>query len=242
MTSISDTEPFLLRPVHTQRASEAIYEQVKDLIIGGQLKAGDRLPSERKMMDAFQRSRPTIREAMRMLERSGFIHTSAGESGAVVLAPSTRNAEQSLDNLIKSNHVTVQDLAEYRLETEVVTVRWAAERRTEDDLGQMEALLETAKQMIHDYSSFISLDSEFHAMLAKAAQNEAACLITRVLSKVVDKLLRESLQKRSPEEQQMVCRKILDTHIPILQAVKNKDPDAAMAAMETHLEDFLVTI
>ncbi len=242
MTSMSGNEPSLLRPVHTQRASEAIYEQVKDLIITGQLKTGDRLPSERKLMEAFQRSRPTIREAMRMLERSGFIRTSAGESGAVVLAPSTRNAEQSLDNLIKSNHVTVQELAEYRLETEVVMVRWAAERRTEDDLAQMDALLEQAKLVIHDYSSFISLDSEFHAMLAKSAKNEAACLITRVLSKVVDKLLRESLQKRSPEEQQVICLKILNTHIPILEAVRDKDPDAAMAAMEAHLEDFLVTI
>lgn len=65
----------LLRPVETQRASAAIYEQVKGLILDGQLKPGDRLPSERALMDLMGRSRPTIREALRMLERDGFIHT-----------------------------------------------------------------------------------------------------------------------------------------------------------------------
>ena len=65
----------IFHPIKTVRASEAIYEQIKDRIISGELKPGDRLPSERNMMELFQRSRPTIREALRMLERSGYIRT-----------------------------------------------------------------------------------------------------------------------------------------------------------------------
>ena len=73
-----------LRPVQTKRASEEIYEQIKQLIIKGEIHPGERLPSERKMMDMMHRSRPTIREAMRMLERDGYIKIYSGSSGAVV--------------------------------------------------------------------------------------------------------------------------------------------------------------
>ena len=64
-------EANLFRPVETKRASEAIFDQIKDLIMRGKLRPGDRLPSERSMIEMFQRSRPTIREALRMLERAG---------------------------------------------------------------------------------------------------------------------------------------------------------------------------
>jgi DNA-binding FadR family transcriptional regulator len=57
-------------PFATQRASEVIYEQIRELIISGQLKPSDRLPSERTLMEMYHRSRPTIREALRMLESS----------------------------------------------------------------------------------------------------------------------------------------------------------------------------
>ena len=57
-----------LQPVQTRRASEEIYNQIRQLILDGEIHPGERLPSERKMMDMMHRSRPTIREAMRMLE------------------------------------------------------------------------------------------------------------------------------------------------------------------------------
>ena len=57
---MSDISIFF-EPVETKRASEAIYEQIKERIISGDLKPGDRLPSERNMMELFRRSRPTIR-------------------------------------------------------------------------------------------------------------------------------------------------------------------------------------
>ena len=57
------------QPVKTRRASEEIYLQLREFILSGQLKPGDRLPSERAMMAQLNRSRPTIREALRMLEQ-----------------------------------------------------------------------------------------------------------------------------------------------------------------------------
>ena len=67
-----------------KRASDDIYEQLRALITSGALKPGDRLPSERAMMAELQRSRPTIREALRMLEQGGYVASTHGASGAVV--------------------------------------------------------------------------------------------------------------------------------------------------------------
>ena len=73
----------LLQPVQTKRASEEIYEQIRQLILDGEIQPGERLPSERSMMEMMHRSRPTIREAMRMLEREGYIQTVAGRGSFV---------------------------------------------------------------------------------------------------------------------------------------------------------------
>ena len=72
------------QPIKARRASEDIYAQLRDLITSGALKPGDRLPSERAMMEQLQRSRPTIREALRMLEQGGYVASTHGASGAVV--------------------------------------------------------------------------------------------------------------------------------------------------------------
>ena len=105
----------LLRPVETQRASEAIYEQIKGLIISGQFKPGDRLPSERNMMEMLQRSRPTIREALRLLERAGFIRIVPGTNGAIVQELGTDGVEQSLELVLQTSKVTLEELVEYLL-------------------------------------------------------------------------------------------------------------------------------
>ena len=86
-----------LQPVQTRRASEEIYNQIRQLILDGEIHPGERLPSERKMMDMMHRSRPTIREAMRMLEREGYIKIYSGSSGAVVQEINVDNAVQSLE-------------------------------------------------------------------------------------------------------------------------------------------------
>ena len=72
------------QPIGGGRASEAIYDQLRELITSGVLKPGDRLPSERAMMEQLHRSRPTIREALRMLEQGGYVASTHGASGAVV--------------------------------------------------------------------------------------------------------------------------------------------------------------
>lgn len=99
-----------LQPVQTRRASEEIYNQIRQLILDGEIHPGERLPSERKMMDMMHRSRPTIREAMRMLEREGYIKIYSGSSGAVVQEINVDNAVQSLETIIQMKHMKIEEI------------------------------------------------------------------------------------------------------------------------------------
>lgn len=109
----------IFQPVQTKRASEAIFDQIKDLIIRGELQPGDRLPSERNMIEMFQHSRPTIREALRMLERTGYIRTMAGSNGAIIMPPNDKNLENSLSDALSIGHIPLEQLAEYRAASEI---------------------------------------------------------------------------------------------------------------------------
>ena len=118
------------QPVKTRRASEEIYLQLREFILSGQLKPGDRLPSERAMMAQLNRSRPTIREALRMLEQGGYIASTHGAPGAVVQEPSLHGVEDPLAEMIQLNQISLQELGEYRLNNDSTIAMWAAQRRS----------------------------------------------------------------------------------------------------------------
>lgn len=228
----------LLHPVETKRASEAIYEQVKGFILSGQLQPGERLPSERNMMDLFQRSRPTIREALRMLERAGYIRIAAGSNGAVVLKPDEKNIEESVEDALRVGRVTLEELSEYRSASEVATVGWAAQRRTQEDIGAMEDTLKRMEACANDYDQFAAFDPQFHGLLAAAAQNRIGIVMSRAFSNLNRSFMREKMRRVSQQEQMDMIRKICAQHRDIFDAVCAQDVDGAQKAMAEHLSAF----
>lgn len=227
-----------LAPVETRRASEAIYDQIKDMIISGDLKPGDRLPSERSMMEMMQRSRPPIREALRMLEGSGFIHTIPGSGGAVVREITSETVEEPLENMISLNQISHQELLEYRELNEVAFVGWAAERRTDADLAAISACLKSAQAVTEDLDAFIASDIKFHELLTASAHNGVLSIVNRVLSRIILDLLRTRLHEYPIEESRRMCREILKMHKEIYQAIAQQDSAKAQEMMRHHLERF----
>ena len=229
----------LFRPVQTKRASEAVFEQVRDLILQKKLKPGDRLPSERSMIDMFQRSRPTIREALRMLEREGYISIMAGSTGAVVLPPSNDRLAKSLTNALHFSQITLPELAEYRLVSEMNTVKWAAQRHTKEDLDAMEKLLQEMATEISNPNRFSEMDSTFHGLVAQAAQNRISSIFNRTFSKLNRSFLLNRTAAMSQAKHEAMCSLIHHQHIAIFEAIRDSDTERASAAMQEHLDAFL---
>lgn len=229
-----------LHPVATQRASEAIYEQIKALILSGELRPGDRLPSERAMMETMRRSRPTIREALRMLEHAGLIQSLHGAGGAVVREPGTVEAEESLMVMLRTSRATVAELSEYRRGAETAMVRLAAARRSEADIAALDKLLRDAEGHLAErqLDRFLDHDAAFHSALGAAAGNAVASMMAQILSRLSLPKTLDTLRAAAEPERFAMCSRILSMHREILAAVCAGDADAAERAMDKHIRAF----
>lgn len=214
------------QPVKTRRASEEIYLQLREFILSGQLKPGDRLPSERAMMTQLNRSRPTIREALRMLEQGGYIASTHGAPGAVVQEP--------LAEMIQLNQISLQELGEYRLNNDSTIAMWAAQRRSAADLQQLRQCLQEAQASTEDYEHFVDLDVKFHSLLAQATGNRVAVIVTQVLGNVEKETLRRKMLAISQADRLALEQRILMRHQIILSAIELGDAEGAREAMIEH--------
>ncbi len=232
------TKNILFQPVDTQRASEAIYEQISNLIKSGELKPGDRLPSERTMMDMMKRSRPTIREALRMLERSGLIRISSGSSGAVVLEPSTVSIEQPMETLLAMNGLTKDELLEYRELNEMTVAGWAARRRTEQDVEKIQEQLAFLDETSQDFDEFFKHDIIFHQTLASAAGNRVAIMVENVMHQMILNILKKSYEKKESLQQQAMLTELTQSHKDIGNAIIAQNETLARELMREHMHFF----
>lgn len=226
-----------LHPVQTTRASEEIYGQIRRLILDGEIKPGERLPSERKMMEMMQRSRPTIREAMRMLEREGYIKTFPGSSGAVVQEVSVDTAIQSLESIMEFQKLNLQDIVEFRQMTECMAAECAATRRKDDHLTLMADILEKAAVSAGNAEAFIQCDLEFHLAVAEASGNAMFSIMLQVCRGIIGESLADLLNDGNRQEQRDRYRRILDSHREIYRAIAEKDSAHASQVMRDHLTD-----
>lgn len=224
-------------PVITQKASEVIFDQIRAMILSGGLRPGDKLPSERALMQQLERSRPTIREALRMLENAGLIRIIPG-GGAVVASPSSASVRQPLEQLVAMREITNEELLEFRSLNEMALAAWAAQRRTEEDLRALKRCIREAAEQINDFDRFIQLDILFHATLADAAKNRMCGVVEKVIHQMVNDILSRAFSAKSEAEQQQMCREILSSHERIVAAIEAHDEASAQALMQEHLHSF----
>lgn len=226
-----------LQPVQTKRASEEIYEQIRQLILDGKILPGERLPSERNMMEMMHRSRPTIREAMRMLERDGYIKIYSGSSGAVVQELTVDNAVQSLETIMHFQHLNMKNVLEFRRMTESVAADLAARRRTEEDLRKLNDILIHMEKAIGDPDKFILDDLQFHLAVADASKNAMYTIMLQVCRDMIGESLKDVMAKGDQKEQTERYPRILKAHRLVYQAISDGQPERAFQAMKQHLMD-----
>jgi len=225
-------------PVSCKKVSVDIFEQINEMIVNGTLKPGDKLPSERAMMNMFNRSRPPIREALRMLENAGIIEIIPG-SGAVVTMPDTTLLDKPFENLVTMRSIPVSDLTEYRKLTEIAVVCWAAERRTEEDLKAMMQCIITADAILDsDADEFFEQDIKFHHAIAASSKNQIAPIFCRIVHNMISDVLRAAFSKKTEAERLNMCREIVCVHRLIYSAIYDQNVEQAKKIMEIHLDSF----
>ena len=109
----------MFKSVRPDRISQAIVDQIKEAIFQKRIKTGDKLPSERQMMEQFQTSRVTVREALKTLEHSGILEIKRGiQGGAFVRDPDVKFVNNFLQDMFSMGNIKVFDLTEARMAVE----------------------------------------------------------------------------------------------------------------------------
>lgn len=225
----------MFRKVRVSRASEDVVDQIEQAILSGQLPPGERLPSERDLAEQFGLSRMTIRDALRVLESTGFVEIKLGAGGgAFVREPNFAPLSNSLSSMLKFKKATILELAEARKIIEIATAELAAQRATDDDLEALRLAVETARQAYEtgnsNYTPQHSVD--FHAALAKAAKNYVLDLTVNSFRTLFYEVLEQLLPTSDMAE-----RAIRD-HWAIYKAIKARDGEQARQLMTEHLRYF----
>ena len=198
-----------------------VIEQIKELLVKGELKRGDRLPPERQLADMLGVSRPSLREALRALEYAGMLETRVGEGIFVADGDSIMMNNLLMLHLIKQ--YALEEMIEVRKVLETSNVRFAVLRARDEDLAALKEILEQSRSQIANKAAFIKSDYAFHqAILATMLQT-----MRTMMSDFNSQLL------TSQEGRQQVYAH----HKKIVEAILNRDEKAAQDAMFLHLEN-----
>ena len=176
-----------IHPVKSEKISELILQQIKDAILSGTMKPGDRLPSERELVNRFQASRISVREALKSLETSGLLKIKPG-SGVFVAEVNSKAISRSLSSMLRIQRSSFNELTEARIVFEPSIARLASEKITPEDFLKMEENIQQAVASINSNSPTFALDIEFHSIIAEATHNPVITLTMKTFFDVLKEM------------------------------------------------------
>ena len=216
------------RPVKQEKIATKIVAQIKSLIIKGDLKPGDVLPPERKLISLLKVSRPSLREALNTLTAMGFLEISQRHR-TVVKSLAAGSITDPLHRLLKEDMQMVFELIEVRKAMETWNAYHAAERATVADIASLKKSTESMRIKIEQEMSVVEADANFHLAISEATHNK---IQTHLMFSIYD-ILKESLGKYL---ESINMSDIFDQHCKVVEAVIKRDPDLAAVRMRAHLD------
>lgn len=204
---------------------DMVIDQITGKIIYGQLKAGDKLPTEKEFVELLGVGRSTVREALKSLETIGLIKRS--KAGTLIKMPENEGFSKLLQCYISLKNISLHELLDVRLVLETKCVEILAKEASSEDIAKIESLLNDVDGSDDDKSiKYV----DFHTNIAKLTKNAAYELLINMLKPVLLQsqavtIQSEGAQKGEPD---------MD-HRMILDAIKRGDPEKSAAAMRAHL-------
>ncbi len=206
-----------------------VAQQIQDIIIGGGLKPGDKMPSERTLAENLNVSRTVIREALKLLEDRGLITINVG-SGTYVSELQDQAVSKPISLYIQQQRTSIVHLLEVRQMIEIEMAGLAAKNATDADLSSLQESMLALEQSMGQPDEFVEADFRFHELLAKASQNPLLPLLLDPIREQMRQFFRLAL---SPAGSPLHA---VQHHHNILNAVLARDVPGARQAMRTHLE------
>jgi DNA-binding FadR family transcriptional regulator len=233
--------------VRVPKTAELVAAQLRRQIVRGELKEGDALPPEAALMSEFGVSRPTLREAFRVLESESLISIRRGSrGGARVHAPSGDVAARYTGLLLQYRGVTLGDVHEARLVFEPPAARMIAELADADALTALAQALADEEATLDDPPAFAHSSAHFHEQVLELAGNQTIAVFAAMLESIVElhleaviKHATDTGRASAPRERRTAHR----AHARLVELVTKGEGEEAEAFWRSHLEglrDFLL--
>jgi GntR family transcriptional repressor for pyruvate dehydrogenase complex len=223
-------DPLAFETVHRGRVYEQVLRQIREQIVTGRLKPGDKLPPERVLAQRFQVSRSSIRDAIQVLQTSRLVRSRQGGATAVCEV-SADSLVSPLSQVLQDTHGLVAELMEARKMIEPLLAARAAANATDEDVARLEEVLRRQAEKMRRGEPIIEEDSDFHYAIAVAARNS---VVRRMVDMLMD-LLREN-RVRGMQGPGRPARSLAG-HKRVVDAIRRHDSRAAHAAMLRHIRE-----
>jgi len=221
----------MLQKMEKQQLSTRVAEQLCALITAGTYGVGDRLPSEPQLSEELGVGRSTVREAVQGLAHAGILESRHGKGVFVISLPSdTEPLSRQL------GRAKIADVHEARRAIEVEIAALAAQRRTADDLADMQQALdlrETIRLAGVDIPAFVDADLVFHNAIARACGNDVLVGLYKSFSEVIRSSLIGLVDLQGMDDTQV------SMHDQLFNAIKAGDPEEARKSVESLLRDIV---
>jgi len=220
------------QPIRPKKISEEIVAQIRAMISQGELKPGDRIPSERELAALLDVSRPSVREAIMVLDAMGLVEARQG-GGTYVRSLAETSLADPLSQMVEADPKLLPALVEVRKGLESWSAYLAAQRADALDLERLRALVEEMTRLAAKGSWDSDLDARFHSAISAASHNTLQVHVLTSIHALYYTSLRLALIDFNQREgdAQLLYRQ----HLAIFQAIADHDPERARLAMLEHL-------
>ena len=226
----------LKKPLLSQAVEQAIKQSIHEEVF----KPGEKIPSERELVEQFQVSRVTIREALRNLQRSGLITIRrGGQAGAYVSELTSDPITENFQNLIRLGRIDYSHLIDARLYIEPRAAEMAAEYRSVEDVQKLKDLLERAEAAAdHNCKQARIINVSFHCEVARITKNPIIVFITESITQSYSAMIIETTSNRLDRQD---VQKFIDEHRDILDAIIQQNSVEAYEKTRRHLIETYLT-
>lgn len=222
----------MFTPAKTNRISANIVDQIRKAILSGELKPGDRLPSEKDLAENFGVSKASLREAFRALEALGLLEVRQGMSGgAFVIEVDLETARNNLFNYIFFQNPAIHEFTELRSFIEPAAAEIAARKAEPEDIQALERNLEATRKKLDVGPFYFELDTQFHHHIAAVTGNRLVCFVIDSLKNAIVNIKLELELDRS------FSQRVYEAHERIVDALRNREPERSRYEMLRHIRE-----
>lgn len=219
------------QPIIRRKLADEVRDRLMAQIRNGEIHPGDRLPSERALMQSYGVGRPAVREALQSLHSAGLIEITHGERARVAIPDAHSMIDrigQSMLHLLQTSPSTLAHLKEARLLFEVGMARIAATKATQEDVGILEDCIERQRRS-SDNGEFVKHDMAFHKAVAAISGNSVCTLLSEAMLDWLFQFRRDLLRMPGGE---LIT---ISEHERLVKAIAAHLPAEAETAMMEHL-------